>query len=118
MHTPGPWINRRTAAAMLAAATCHFALATAALFVSSSASLAAFDRGGEASPIGRAAGMLLRILLLPVGQATSLLAPAGTGRMWGSLLFAANSLLWGLVIGAVIRWAGARGPRAAAAARQ
>ena len=118
METADSWISRRTAAAILIAATGHFALATAALLVSSGASLAAFDGGTEPSPIGRAAGMLLSILLFPVGQATSFLAPAGTGRVWGTLLFAANSLLWGVVIGAALHRAGARGRRAGAAARQ
>ena len=118
MDTTDSWISRRTAAAILIAATGHFALATAALLVSTGASLAAFDGGAEPSPIGRAAGTLLPILLFPVGQATSFLAPAGTGRVWGTLLFAANSLLWGLVIGAALGQAGVRGPRARAAARQ
>ena len=118
MRTSGPRLLRHPAAVILAAAACHFALATAALLLSYGTSLAAFDRGAEVSPIGRAAGMLLSVLLFPVVQATSLLAPGGTGRVWGTLLFAANSLLWGMAIGAALRRAGARGPRTGAAARR
>lgn len=107
--------GRRPAAAILLAAACHFAFATLALVVSYDASLDAFDRGAEVSPAGRVAATILSVLLFPVARAAPLLASGGTGRLVGTLLFAANSLAWGAAAWWLVRRATGRGTAAHAA---
>ena len=79
----------------------HFVVSVLVLIGSFGAGMARFDTGAPPGVEERALVVVRAITLFPLGLLASMIPGRWFPGRWGYVPFAANSLLWGLTLGAV-----------------